>query len=155
MHRDHPDTVRRHLLGRQRQRGVHNNRDLLAHAPTLGRRSHGHPASSIAGRQIKPDHDRWNRGDGWIAVAAGVGSPHTPPGYGWHLALAIPGLTTDDPREHDCALRMMEATDAGTGLMHEGFDADDPARFTRPWFSWANALYCGLVLASLGIDPVP
>lgn len=88
-------------------------------------------------------------------AAAGVGSPHTPTGYVWHLALAMQGLTTDDPRERDDILRVMEATDAGTGLMHEGFDVDDPARFTRPWFSWANALYCELVLASLGIDPVP
>ena len=31
--------------------------------------------------------------------------------------------------------------------MHEGVDADDPSRFTRPWFSWANAMLCELALA--------
>ncbi len=30
--------------------------------------------------------------------------------------------------------------------MHESFDADDPARSTRPWFAWANTLFGELVL---------
>ena len=38
------------------------------------------------------------------------------------------------------------ATDAGTGLMHESFHKDDPARYTRPWFAWANALFAEFVL---------
>lgn len=85
------------------------------------------------------------------AAAAGVGSPHTPHRYIWHIALAIQGLTAADPSEREGMLELMERTDAGTGMMHEGFDADDPGRFTRPWFSWANMMYCELVLASLGM----
>ena len=38
------------------------------------------------------------------------------------------------------------ATDAGTGRMHEGFDPDDPATFTREWFSWANSMACALMM---------
>ena len=30
--------------------------------------------------------------------------------------------------------------------MHESFDPDDPARFTRAWFAWANTLFGELVL---------
>ncbi len=30
--------------------------------------------------------------------------------------------------------------------MHEGFDADDPGRFTRPWFGWSNSLFAEFVL---------
>ena len=30
--------------------------------------------------------------------------------------------------------------------MHESFDQDDPARFTRKWFAWANTLFGELVL---------
>ena len=37
--------------------------------------------------------------------------------------------------------RMLENMDAGTGLMHEGVFKDDPARFTRPWFAWANSIF--------------
>ena len=31
--------------------------------------------------------------------------------------------------------------------MHESFHKDDDALFTREWFSWANAMFCELVLA--------
>lgn len=34
----------------------------------------------------------------------------------------------------------------GRGMMHEGFDPANPAAFTRPWFSWANSMFCELVL---------
>jgi meiotically up-regulated gene 157 (Mug157) protein len=47
-------------------------------------------------------------------------------------------------------LATLERTDAGTFLMHEGFHADDPAQFTRPWFAWANAMFCEFVLAYCG-----
>ena len=31
-------------------------------------------------------------------------------------------------------------------LMHEGFDVDDPTKYTREWFSWANMMFCELVM---------
>jgi hypothetical protein len=37
-------------------------------------------------------------------------------------------------------------TDAGTGFMHEAFDADDPSQYSRPWFAWANSLFGELML---------
>ncbi|MEO9167649.1 MAG: glycoside hydrolase family 125 protein [Aestuariivirga sp.] len=42
------------------------------------------------------------------------------------------------------------ATDAGTGLMHEGFHKDDPSQFTRPWFAWANSLFADFVMKVAG-----
>jgi meiotically up-regulated gene 157 (Mug157) protein len=30
--------------------------------------------------------------------------------------------------------------------MHESFHKDDPTKFTRPWFAWANTLFGELVL---------
>ena len=39
------------------------------------------------------------------------------------------------------------ATDGGTGWTHEGFDVDDPYRFTRPWFSWSNSMACELMMS--------
>ena len=80
----------------------------------------------------------------------GVGSPHTPPDYVWDVALAVEGLTSTDPaRKLEC-IRLMAHNDAGTKLMHEGVHVDDPARFTRPWFSWANSMYCMLVMDYCG-----
>ncbi|MET4783125.1 glycoside hydrolase family 125 protein [Glaciihabitans sp. UYNi722] len=83
--------------------------------------------------------------------AAGVGSPHTPPGQVWPIALAIQGLTTDDPDEKRWLLDVLSSTHAGTDLMHESFSVDDPRQYTRPWFSWANAMFCELVLDVCGL----
>jgi len=80
------------------------------------------------------------------AHAAGVGSPHTPPGYVWPIALAVQGLTSTDPDERRTCLETLAATTAGTGRMHESFDPDGPEDYTRPWFSWSDAMFCELVL---------
>lgn len=77
--------------------------------------------------------------------AKGVGSPHTPKGYIWHIGLVMQALTSQDEKEIAGILDVLENTDAGTGFMHESFDPDDPAEFTRPWFAWANSLFAELV----------
>lgn len=73
--------------------------------------------------------------------ARGIGSPHTPTGYIWHMALTMQGLTSTDEQEQEAILRMLISTTAGTSYMHESFDPDDPQRFTRSWFAWANSLF--------------
>ena len=85
------------------------------------------------------------------SVASGIGSPHTPPDYIWHIALAMQGLTSPDPAERRSMLDLLAATDAGAGYMHEGFHKDDPAQFTRPWFAWANAMLSELILLECGM----
>jgi len=82
--------------------------------------------------------------------AKGMGSPHTPPGYIWHIGLALQGLTSKSEKEKWDILELMKQTDGNTGLMHEGFDPDDPTKYTREWFSWANAMFCELLLDCLG-----
>jgi meiotically up-regulated gene 157 (Mug157) protein len=77
--------------------------------------------------------------------AKGIGSPHTPAGYIWHLALSMQGLTSERSDEMREILEMMIASDADTGHMHEGFLADDPKVFTRPWFTWSDSLFCEFV----------
>ena len=77
--------------------------------------------------------------------AKGVGSPHTPEGYIWHIALSMQGLTSNSPDEIREILHMLETTDGGKGYMHEGFDANNPKKFTRSWFSWSCSLFAELV----------
>ncbi|WP_200940907.1 glycoside hydrolase family 125 protein [Devosia sp. Leaf420] len=84
-------------------------------------------------------------------AASGIGSPHTPPDQVWPIALAVQGLTCDSLAEKRDLLDLLLATDGGTGLMHESFHVDDPTRFTRPWFSWANAMFCELALDVAGL----
>jgi len=73
--------------------------------------------------------------------ACGIGSPHTPENYIWHLGLIIQGLTSLDDNEKIEILKMLDATHGGTFYMHEGFDKDDPSKYTREWFGWANSLF--------------
>lgn len=79
-------------------------------------------------------------------VVSGIGSPHTPTGYVWHISMAIEGLTSDSIEEKIKILDSMANTDAGTGLMHESFDPNNPSIYTREWFSWANSMFCELML---------
>lgn len=82
--------------------------------------------------------------------AAGIGSPHTPSGYIWHIAMAIQGLTCESSAEKLEILKRMAATTGGKGVMHEGFSCEDDTKYTREWFSWANAMYAELFLDYLG-----
>ena len=78
--------------------------------------------------------------------ARGVGSPHTPAGYVWHIGLIMQALTSQDAAEQSQILDMLQATTADTRFMHESFDPNDPRQFTRSWFAWANSLFGELVL---------
>ncbi|GGD47310.1 glycoside hydrolase family 125 protein [Paenibacillus nasutitermitis] len=82
-------------------------------------------------------------------AAKGIGSPHTPPDYVWHMAFAMQGLTATRDEELMEMLDVLEATDADSGYMHEGFHADDPSVFTRSWFAWSNSIFSQLVLRAL------
>jgi len=82
-------------------------------------------------------------------AAKGIGSPHTPDGYIWHMALSMQGLTAAKDEEMLEMIDMLESTDADTGFMHEGFLADDPNVFTRPWFSWSNSLFSQLIYKAM------
>jgi uncharacterized protein len=79
-------------------------------------------------------------------AAKGLGSPHTPSDYIWPIALCMQGLTASSRQEKLGLLETLLSTDAGTGLMHESFHKDDPSKFTRPWFAWANSLFAEFVL---------
>lgn len=78
--------------------------------------------------------------------AKGIGSSHTPENYVWPIALAMEGLTTSDKNEKKRILDLLVENDAGTKLMHEGFDVNNPNNYTREWFSWANMMFCELLL---------
>lgn len=83
------------------------------------------------------------------SAAQGIGSPHTPDRFIWHISLVMQGLTAEDQEEKLQILNILKSTDAGTGFMHEGFCADDPASFTRDWFAWANSLFALYILKLL------
>lgn len=78
-------------------------------------------------------------------LAKGVGSPHTPKDYIWHISLVAQGLTTNDISEKRYVLRTLLSSHDNTFHMHEGFHVDDPSKFTREWFSWSDSM-CALFI---------
>ncbi len=83
-------------------------------------------------------------------VLTGIGSPHTRTRYVWSMALCMQGITSDSKEEKETIFKMLENSDGGTNLMHESIFADDDTRYTRPWFSWANSVFCEFVMDYLG-----
>ena len=76
----------------------------------------------------------------------GIGGPHVGLGQVWPMSLIVRAFSTTDPQVIRTMLRTLRDTDGGTGFMHEAVDQDDPARFTREWFAWANGLFGQLIV---------
>ena len=79
-------------------------------------------------------------------AAEGIGGPHIGADMIWPMSLIMRALTSDDDAEIRRCVEMLVNTDGGTGFMHESFHKDDPSKFTRPWFAWANTLFGELIL---------
>lgn len=125
-----------------------NSPSLLA-IPYLGYRPADDPVYQNTRRFIlSEDNPYYYSG----TAARGVGSPHTPPRYIWHIGLCMQILTSTDAAEKRACFDMISRTHAGTNFMHEGFDVDDPAKFTRPWFAWANTLFSQTLAQEVGLE---
>lgn len=79
------------------------------------------------------------------SVAKGIGSPHTPPEYIWHISLSMQGLTTKNESEINSLINTLINSDGNTGYMHEGFYCNDSTEFTREWFAWSNSLFADFI----------
>ena len=93
------------------------------------------------------DNDYYYEGE----VIKGIGSPHTPSGYVWHIGVALQALTTNDEQERKELIYMILNSDADTLFTHEGVYKDDDKIFTRSWFAWSNSLFAYLILDSKNI----
>jgi len=71
----------------------------------------------------------------------GIGGPHAGKDMIWPLGITIRGLTSLHDEEIKHCIAMLKSSNAGTGFMHESFNKDDAANFSRPWFAWANTLF--------------
>ncbi len=79
-------------------------------------------------------------------AAAGVGGPHVGRDMIWPMSIIMRALTSTREGEIAGCLEVLKRTHAGTGFMHESFHKDDPSRFTRAWFAWANTLFGELIV---------
>lgn len=88
------------------------------------------------------------------SAAEGVGGPHVGLGYIWPMSILMRAFSSTDDREILQCLRWLRDTTAGTHFMHESFWKDDPTKYTRPWFAWANTLFGELILKLAAQKPV-
>ena len=75
------------------------------------------------------------------SAAEGIGGPHVGLDMIWPIAITTRGLTSTDDAEIRACVQTLKATHAGTGYMHESFHKNDPAKYTRAWFAWANTIF--------------
>jgi meiotically up-regulated gene 157 (Mug157) protein len=79
-------------------------------------------------------------------AAEGIGGPHVGFDMIWPMSLIIRAMTSREDAEIGYCIKTLRDTDAGTGFMHESFNKDNPDKFTRSWFAWANTLFGELIL---------
>jgi meiotically up-regulated gene 157 (Mug157) protein len=79
-------------------------------------------------------------------AAEGTGGPHVGIDFIWPMSIIMRALTSTSDAEIRSCLHILCTSTAGTNMMHESFYKDDPTKYTRPWFAWANSLFGELVL---------
>jgi meiotically up-regulated gene 157 (Mug157) protein len=67
------------------------------------------------------------------------------------MSQIIYAFTSQQDSEIHNAVGMLKRSAAGFGFMHESYFKDDPKRFTRPWFAWANTLF-GELIGTLAVS---
>lgn len=89
------------------------------------------------------------------SAGEGIGGPHIGYDMVWPMSIMMRAFTsTDDDEIRDC-LKMLLATDAGTGFIHESFNKDNPMKFTREWFAWQNTLFGELIVKLVNDGKLP
>ena len=76
----------------------------------------------------------------------GIGGPHVGYNMVWPMSIMMHVFTSNDDAEIKAGLEMLMRTDNHTGFIHESFNKDNAADYTRPWFAWQNTLFGELIL---------
>jgi uncharacterized protein len=76
----------------------------------------------------------------------GIGGPHQGLNYIWPMSILFRAFTSTSDQEIRTCLRTLRDTTAGTHFLHESFQKDNAADYTRAWFAWANTLFGELIL---------
>ncbi|MHC1479405.1 glycoside hydrolase family 125 protein [Frateuria aurantia] len=78
--------------------------------------------------------------------AEGIGGPHEGLDMIWPMSIIFKAFNSRDDAEIRQCLRWLRDTDHDMGFIHESFDRNQPAHFTRSWFAWANSLFGELIV---------
>jgi uncharacterized protein len=95
----------------------------------------------------------WSKRNPWFfrgTAGEGIGGPHVGKNMIWPMSQVMYALTSNSDDEIRSAVAMIKQSSAGTGFIHESYFKDDPKKFTRDWFAWANTL-TGELLGKLAV----
>jgi uncharacterized protein len=86
----------------------------------------------------------WSEKNPWFfrgSAGEGIGGPHIGKDMIWPMSQIIFALTSKSDTEIRRSITMLKGSALGFGFMHESYFKDDPRKFTRAWFAWANTLF--------------
>lgn len=90
----------------------------------------------------------WSEQNPWFfrgKAGEGIGGPHIGRDSIWPMSQIMYALTSNSNTEIKACIQMLKASAAATGFMHESYNRNDTAVFTRAWFAWANTLFGELI----------
>jgi meiotically up-regulated gene 157 (Mug157) protein len=118
--------------------------------PYIGYKQVDDPVYQSSRKFSLSHHNPWfNEGK----CAKGIGGPHVGENKIWPLGLVMQALTSSNDEEIIYCLATLKRTHAGTGFIHESFHVDNPEKFSRSWFAWANTIFGELILHLYKVKP--
>jgi len=90
----------------------------------------------------------WSERNPWFfrgSAGEGIGGPHIGRDSIWPMSQILYALTSDSGIEIRTMIRILKRSAAATGFIHETYNRNDSAIFTRAWFAWANTLFGELI----------
>jgi meiotically up-regulated gene 157 (Mug157) protein len=98
----------------------------------------------------------WSEQNPWFfrgSAGEGIGGPHIDRDNIWPMSQIIYALTSDSSTQIRTMIQMLKSTAAATGFIHESYNRNDSAVFTRAWFAWANTLFGELIAKTAKHNP--
>ena len=98
----------------------------------------------------------WSEQNPWFfrgSAGEGVGGPHVGRDSIWPMSQIIYALTSETDVEIKNMIQMLTSCAVATGFVHESYNKNNSALFTRAWFAWANTLFGELIARTAKHDP--
>jgi uncharacterized protein len=98
----------------------------------------------------------WSDQNPWFfqgSAGEGIGGPHVGRDSIWPMSQIIYALTSRTGKEIAATIRVLKRCAAATGFIHESYNRNDSAHFTRAWFAWANTLFGELIAKTAMTSP--
>ncbi len=98
----------------------------------------------------------WSERNPWFfrgTAGEGIGGPHIGRDSIWPMSQIMYALTSDSGTEIRTMVQMLKKCAVATGFIHESYNRNDCAVFTRAWFAWANTLFGELIARTATHDP--